>query len=42
MDIDENEIAVLEWVNTFNLSKECTTLAHLSDGIIICKILSEM
>ena len=38
----EISTAVLKWINTFNLSSECTSIGELSDGFIIHKMLCEI
>lgn len=38
----EASTAILKWINTFNISSECTSISELSDGIIIHKMLCEI
>ncbi|KAJ1439302.1 hypothetical protein B484DRAFT_391877, partial [Ochromonadaceae sp. CCMP2298] len=40
--MEENEQAIVDWVNTFSLAKRCTALSELSDGLIIADILCEI
>mmetsp|Transcript_15944 Transcript_15944/g.26848 ORF Transcript_15944/g.26848 Transcript_15944/m.26848 type:complete len:728 (+) Transcript_15944:127-2310(+) len=40
--MEENEQAILDWVNTFEISGECTKLSDLSDGLILADILCEI
>lgn len=40
--MDENEKAIIGWVNTFDLDKPCDNLAQLSDGNILITIIHQM
>jgi len=40
--MEENEQAIIDWVNTFDLPEPCKELAQLSDGNVLADILCEI